>query len=108
MHSFNPERRTLIRNLVLGLLLLCIASIVHGVFGQHGYLASRRQSKELESLQQQIQQLRDENERLGKENRALQSDPTAIERLAREQMHLAKPGEKIFTERAPGHKDPAK
>ena len=40
---------------------------------------------------------------MDKENRALKSDPAAIERWAREQMGLAKPGEKIYTlpEKAP-------
>jgi cell division protein FtsB len=60
-------------------------------------LASRRQRKELQSLQQKIQQIKTENEQLDHENRALKSDPAAIERLAREQYGLAKPGEKIYS-----------
>jgi cell division protein FtsB len=80
----------------LVLLLLSIALIVHNIFGQNGYLASRRQRKELQSLQQQILHLSQDNQQLEKENRALKSSPSAIERLAREQMHLTKPGEKIY------------
>ena len=33
---------------------------------------------------------------MDKENQALKSDPAAIERQAREQMGLSKPGEKIY------------
>ena len=97
MSDLNFDAPALYRNFMLVLLLLAIALIVHNVFSQNGYLASRRQKKEFHTLQQQIQQLKDENQELDKENRALKSDPAAIERMAREQMGLAKPGEKIYT-----------
>ena len=77
------------------LLLAAIALIVHNIFGQNGYLALRRQQKELQTLQQQIRQLQQENGQLEKENHALKSDPVAIMSLARGQ-GLAKPGEKIY------------
>ena len=85
------------RNGILVLLLVSIALIVHNIFGPNGYLAARHQQKELQTLQQKILQLQQENAQLDKENRALKSDPAAIERKAREQMHLVKPGEKIYT-----------
>jgi cell division protein FtsB len=97
MKDFHFDKATLYRNGVLVLLLVSIALIVHEIFGQNGYLALRRQQKELQTLEQQIQQLKQENEQLDKQIRALKSDPAAIERLAREQMHLAKPGEIIYT-----------
>jgi cell division protein FtsB len=91
------DKATLYRNGVLVLVLVSIALIVHEIFGQNGYLALRRQQKELQTLHQQIQQLKQENAELAKQIKALKSDPAAIERLAREQMHLAKPGEIIYT-----------
>jgi cell division protein FtsB len=97
MKDFHFDKATLYRNGVLVLLLISIALIVHEVFGQNGYLALRRQQKELQTLQQQIQQLKQENEQLDKQIKALKLDPAAVERLAREQMHLAKPGEIIYT-----------
>jgi len=97
MNDSNFDTTALYRNGILVLLLVSVALIVHNIFGQNGYLAARRQLKELQTLQQQIRQLHQENEQLDKENRALKSNPAAIERLAREQMHLAKPGEKIYT-----------
>jgi len=97
MNDFDLDMRSLVRNGILVLLLAFVVLIVHNIFGQNGYLAARRQQKELQTLQQQIQRLTQENEQLARENRALRSDPSAIERLAREQMHLVKPGEKIYT-----------
>jgi len=97
MKEFHLDRATLYRNGILILVLVSIALIVHEIFGQNGYLALRRQQKELQTLQQQIQQLKQENAQLDKQIKALKSDPAAIERLAREQMHLAKPGETIYT-----------
>ena len=96
MNDSKFDTTALYRNGILVLVLFSIALIVHNVFSQNGYLASRRQQKELQTLQQKIQQLKQENEQLDKENRALKSDPAAIERWAREQMGLAKPGEKIY------------
>jgi cell division protein FtsB len=97
MKSFPWDKATLYRNAVYALILVCIALIVHEIFGQHGYLALRRQQRELESLQQQIRQLQKENEELEQQIKALKSDPKAVERLAREQMRMARPGEIIYT-----------
>lgn len=72
------------------------ALLVHDIFGEHGFLALRRNQKEVEQLQQEIQQLNDDNGRLAREVEALKSDPRMIERIAREEMGLARPGELIF------------
>ena len=110
MNDSNFDNSALYRNGILVLVLVSIALIVHNIFGQNGYLASRRQQKELQTLQQKILQLKQENDQLDKENRALKSDPAAVERIAREQMHLAKPGEKIYTlpDKTPANPPPAK
>lgn len=85
------------RSAILALALVCVALIVHEIFGSNGYLALRRQKRQHEALQQQIQQLQQENRKLEQQIKALKSDPGAIEKLAREQMHLARPGEIIYT-----------
>lgn len=97
MTDFEFDKATLYRNGILVLLLVSVALIVHEIFGANGYLVLRRQQKERQTLQQQIDQLQQENEQLEKQIKALKSDPAAIERLAREQMHLVKPGEMIYT-----------
>jgi cell division protein FtsB len=85
-------RRNLLSLLALGLLALGI----HDVFGAHGYLAMRRTQKQVEQLQGEIDRLNRENQGLAQQVNALKTDPEAIERVAREQMGLARPGEMIF------------
>src|SRR5208337_35360 len=97
MTKLSLDAATLRRNAAYVLVLVCIALLVHEIFGPHGFLALRQEKKEVESLRQQIQQLQRENEQLDKRIKALQSDPKAIERLAREQMRMARPGEIIYT-----------
>ena len=50
MKDWKLDTTALYRNGILVLLLVSIALIVHNVFGQNGYLASRRQQKELQAL----------------------------------------------------------
>jgi cell division protein FtsB len=97
MDKFSWDAATLRRNAVYVLVLVCVALLVHEIFGTHGFLALRREKKEVESLRQQIRQLQQENGQLDKQIKALKSDPKAIERLAREQIRLARPGEIIYT-----------
>lgn len=91
--SPSPWRRLLFGLLALGLLAL----VVHTVFGEHGYLALRQQQRTLEELQKEIRRLEQENRRLAEEIEALKKDPGAIERVAREQLKMARPGEKVIT-----------
>jgi len=79
----------------LGLLL------IHDIFGAHGFLAMRRTQKEIEYLRRQIQQVNAENRELASQIHALKTDPRFIERIAREELGLARPGELIFKVPAP-------
>jgi len=79
------------------LVVVCVVLLVHEILGAHGFLALRQERKEIESLRLQIRQLEDENAQLDKRIKELQSNPKAIERMAREGMGLARPGEWIFT-----------
>ena len=79
--------------------ILCLALfalLVHDVFGPHGFIAMRRTQKEIEQIQGQIGKLNDENKSLAQEVSALKTDPKSIERIARQEMGLARPGEMIF------------
>jgi cell division protein FtsB len=79
---------------ILGLALLAL--LVHDVFGPHGFIAMRRTQKEIEQIREQIGKMNEENESLTKQVTSLKSDPRSIERIAREEMGLARPGELIF------------
>ena len=84
------------RALLMVLVLLAVALTVHEIFGERGYFALRRRRQELQNLQQQVKQLQEENQKLEQQIKGLKSDPKAVEKLAREQMKLAKPGEIIY------------
>lgn len=86
------RRKLLLAALGLGLLALA----VHTVFGEHGYLALRKEKQEIERLESEIQRLEEENERLAEEIRSLKTDPRAVERVAREELKMARPGEKVI------------
>jgi cell division protein FtsB len=73
-----------------------ITVLVHDLFGARGFLAMRRQQQEKEKLQQEIQQIEQQNRSLGGDIQRLKTDPEYIERLAREQHGLARPGEHVF------------
>ena len=79
---------------ILGALLLLV--FMNGVFGENGYLATRRARSDAERLRKEIQQLNEENRQLAGDVRALKTDPAAVERVAREEMGLARPGELVF------------
>jgi cell division protein FtsB len=80
---------------VLGFLLLLV--FMHGVFGPYGYLSMRHTQSEVERLRGELRRLRNENAQLSGAIQALKNDPEAIERAAREDMGLARPGELIFS-----------
>ena len=79
---------------ILALALFLIA--IHDVFGSHGLVAMRRTQSQIKQLRGEIDRLNQENNDLNKQVQALRSDPKAVERIAREEMGLARPGEMIF------------
>jgi cell division protein FtsB len=80
----------------LASILALIALIVGSLFGDRGMLHLVAQREHAQALEREIETLRTENGRLAQEIRALKTDPRAIERLAREQLGLARPGESVF------------
>ena len=81
----------------LGSIIALIALIVGSLFGDRGILHLVQQRERAEALRREIEVLRNENGLLATEIAALKSDPRAIERLAREDLGLARPGEIVFT-----------
>ena len=79
---------------ILGLALFAL--LVHDIFGAHGFIAMRRTQKEIEQVREQIGKLNNENKSLSSQVNSLKTDPKAIERIAREDMGLARPGEIIY------------
>jgi cell division protein FtsB len=79
---------------ILGLALFAL--LVHDIFGAHGFIAMRRTQKEIEQIREQIGKLNKDNQLLSSQVNSLKTDPKAIERIAREDMGLARPGETIY------------
>jgi cell division protein FtsB len=95
--SFAEQMRSFLRRnltwfLVAGLTLL----VLQDIFGAHGVVAMRRSQEQAADIQKEIDHLNEENQKLQEHVRALKSDPVEIERVAREDMGLARPGEYIF------------
>ncbi len=84
---------------ILGLALMAL--LVHDIFGTHGFIAMRRTQNEINRLRQEIAHFSQQNQELANQIQALKTDPKLIERIAREEMGLAKPGELIFKLPAP-------
>lgn len=69
----------------------------HAWFGPSGYRALLQKRQEVQQQLTRIQALEAQNRDLNQAVRALRSDPNAIEAIAREQLHLARPGEVVYT-----------
>ncbi len=79
--------------LVAGVLAVLLGA---AVFGENGVLHLRRLRTEVETLHRDVQALEAENERLSRAITELRSDPAALERIAREELGLVRPGERVF------------
>jgi cell division protein FtsB len=87
-----------------GRMLLALAILflfVHDIFGTHGFLAMRRTQKEIDRVREDLSRLNEDNRRLADQVKALRSDPKLIEKIARDELGLARPGEVIIKVPAP-------
>lgn len=89
-------REFLRRNLNWFLIAALVLLALQDIFGAHGVLAMRQTQLRAAEIRQQIKQLDDENRKLEDRVKALKTDSTTIERIAREENGLARPGEFIF------------
>ena len=94
-----PRRRTT-RFLVL---LVTVVLLGNAVVGERGLIALVRANHQLTAVFQLIESLRAENDRLREEVRMLLEEPRKIEALARRDLGLLEPGEKVFI--IPGPRD---
>ena len=83
---------------------LAIMLAVHVIFGTNGTMVYQKKKIEYRVLEKDVDQLQQENQALSQRIKALKTDPNAIEREAREQLHYARPGEIIYL--TPGQRNP--
>lgn len=88
-----PDSRQIVRWL---LLLVAAVIVVDALVGERGLLAMLRARKQYDELAATIARERSENARLREEARRLSEDPAAIEEIARRELGLIRPGEKVF------------
>jgi len=75
---------------------LLVGLLLAAVLGDNGVLQLWRLQGQVEALHRQVQALEAENERLARAIAELRNDPAVIERLAREELGLVRPGERVL------------
>jgi cell division protein FtsB len=88
-----PRSRRAVQYLLV--LVGCIL-VVDALVGEKGLLAMMDARHQYLALQQSLLDARAENARLREDARRLREDPTAIEDIARRELGLMRPGEKLF------------
>jgi len=76
--------------------LLTVAMLLLAVFNDKGALQVHAQAQKLTVIETDIEKFDTENKKLQSEIQALRSDPTTIEKFAREELKLVKPGEIVL------------
>jgi len=80
--------------IVLAFVILVIA--YYTIFGERGILQMRKLGDNLEDIKASTENLKEENDGLKKEIRLLQEDEDYIEKIAREELGLARKDEIIY------------
>jgi len=87
------RRRRVVRYLVVA--IGCVL-IVDALVGDRGLLAMLKARQQYRTLEASLVRSRAENARLRDDARRLREDPEAIEDIARRDLGLIRPGEKLF------------
>jgi cell division protein FtsB len=70
--------------------------VLHAMFGANGMVIYRQKHAELQSLQSEVERVQKENNLYVDQIKSLKSDPAAIEKEAREQLHYTRRGEVVY------------
>jgi cell division protein FtsB len=92
------ERR---RQVVWGAVAVALVLVVGSLAGEGGFRRYSRLQADVAALEEKNARIAAENARLQREIKQLRSNPAAIERAAREQLGLVRPGEVVFNLEAP-------
>ena len=75
------------------MIVMTLFVAIDSLFGERGFTARARLDQQMGNTAEQLASLKDENAGLREQIRRLESDPSAIELLAREELGLIRPGE---------------
>jgi cell division protein FtsB len=78
------------------LIFVACVIIVDSLVGDRGLLAMLQARHEYDALAASVAHAREENAQLRDEVRRLREDPSTIEEIARRELGLIRPGEKVF------------
>ncbi len=81
--------------------ILFVGLLLHAMFGANGMVIYRQKRAELQTLRSEVEHLQKENAQHVDEIKALKTEPAAIEKEAREQLHYTRPGEVILVAPVP-------
>jgi cell division protein FtsB len=104
-HAGLPRRRRRRAAQYFFLVVGCVL-VIDALVGEKGLLAMMQARQQYRSLEQSLADVRAENARLREDARSLREDPAAIEDLARRELGLIKPGEKLFIVKDVAPRDP--
>ena len=77
-------------------ILLIVGLLLHAMFGANGMVIYRQKHAEMQALQREVERVQKENNQYVDEIKSLKSDPAAIEKEAREQLHYTRRGEVVY------------
>jgi cell division protein FtsB len=75
---------------------ITVVLVIDAIVGEKGLLALLKARRDFNAVEQALQRSREENVDLREQARRLREDPAAIEEVARRELGLIKPGEKLF------------
>ena len=93
--TITPRRRRG-RAVRIALVIIGCVLVIDSLVGDKGLLAMIEARQQYGRLEESLAGARAENARLREEARRLREDPDAIEHIARRELGLMKPGEKLF------------
>jgi cell division protein FtsB len=76
--------------------VLTVAMLLLAIFNDKGALQVHAQATKLNAIDADIEKLTAENKQLSSDIEGLRRDPATIEKLAREELKLVKPGEIVI------------
>jgi cell division protein FtsB len=87
--------------------VLIVGLLLHAMFGANGIVMYRQKRAEMQLLQIEVERLQKENNQHVDQIKSLKSNPAAIEKEAREQLHYTRQGEVVYVAPDPPQKPPA-
>ena len=94
--GITPPRRRQRRTVQYALLGVGGVMLVAALVGDRGVAGTRQAQRDIIELESSLADVQTENDGLREQARQLRDDPAALEEIARRELGLIRPGEKLF------------